>query len=85
LFPQKGRIASGADADLVIFDPAEPWIIEASNQHSNASYTLFEGREILGRVKKVLSQGKVIVEGQTFQGKAGSARFLPTDTGSWRP
>jgi dihydropyrimidinase len=81
LFPRKGRVATGSDADLVVFDPTEAWTISASNQHTNATYSLFEGREVLGRVKKVVRGGELIVDGTEFLGKAGAARFLPTRAG----
>jgi dihydropyrimidinase len=81
LAPQKGRLAPGADADLVIFDPFESWTITASGQHTKADYSLFEGKEILGRVKKVLARGRLIVDGVEFLGQAGQGRFLPTRAG----
>jgi dihydropyrimidinase len=81
LFPRKGRVQAGSDADLVVFDPAETWTISASNQHTNATYSLFEGREVMGRVKQVVSAGKLIVDDTEFLGDAGVARFLPTRAG----
>ncbi len=78
LYPQKGTIAVGSDADLVVFDPARPFTIRAENQHSNAGYTLYEGRTVLGwpevsfqRGRRVLWYGEVVAE-------PGQARFLPT-------
>jgi dihydropyrimidinase len=81
LSPQKGRLEPGADADLVLFDPSEAWTVTASGQHTKASYSLFEGKEILGRVKKVLARGRLIVDGEEFLGQAGQGRFLPTRAG----
>ena len=81
LFPQKGRLDIGADADVVVFDPAQSWTIKASNQHSQAGYCLFEGRRVLGRVRKVLARGRLIVDGETFNGRAGDGRFLFTRSG----
>jgi len=81
LFPQKGRLQKGADADIVIFDPAEAWTVTAANQHTNAKYTLFEGKELLGRVKKVLAGGKLLVDGKNFLGEQGKGRFLATKAG----
>jgi len=77
----KGRLEPGADADLVVFDPAEPWTVTASGQHSKATYSLFEGKQLVGRVKKVLAGGRLIVDGEEFLGKAGQGRFLPTRAG----
>jgi len=84
LFPKKGRLDTGSDADLVIFDPTESWTVSTSNQHSNASYTLFEGQELLGRVKKVLSRGRIVVDGEDFLGSEGSGVFLPSKAGNWQ-
>lgn len=78
LFPQKGTIAVGSDADLVVFDPARAFTIQAENQHSNAQYSLYEGRSLLGwpemsfqRGQRVLWQGEIVAE-------PGKAQFLPT-------
>jgi len=84
LFPKKGRLDSGSDADLVVFDPTESWTVSASNQHSNASYPLFEGRELLGRVKKVFSRGRLVVDGGEFLGSEGYGVFLPSKAGNWQ-
>jgi dihydroorotase-like cyclic amidohydrolase len=84
LFPKKGRIDAGSDADLVIFDPRETWTASNDNQHSNATYTLFEGMELLGRVKSVLSRGELVYDNGEFMGKEGRGRFLTTSAGQYR-
>jgi dihydropyrimidinase len=84
LFPRKGRLDVGSDADMVVFDPSERWTVTRDNQHSNATYTLFEGTDLLGRVNVVLSRGKQVVDGADFLGKAGDGHFLPTRAGQWR-
>ncbi|MDY7076493.1 MAG: amidohydrolase family protein [Chloroflexota bacterium] len=78
LYPQKGTIAVGSDADLVVYDPTCEFPIHAENQHSNAGYTLYEGRRVLGwpemsfqRGQRVLWQGEIVAE-------PGRGRFLPT-------
>ncbi len=76
LFPQKGTIAVGSDADLVIFDPAERHTVTAANLHSQCDYTLFEGRELVGRVKKVILRGKLIVDGDRWLGRPGDGQFV---------
>lgn len=81
LYPRKGRLDPGSDADMVIFDPAERWTIKPENQHSNARYTVYDGREVLGRVRSVLSRGRLIVEGGEFHASAGDGEFLPTKVG----
>jgi dihydropyrimidinase len=76
LFPKKGTIAVGGDADLVLFDPDERHTISAATQHSAVDYTLFEGREMVGRVKKVVSRGRLIVDGERWLGTPGQGRFV---------
>jgi dihydropyrimidinase len=84
LYPRKGRLEPGSDADVVVFDPRERWMVTTSNQHSNATYTMFEGQELLGRVKKVLSRGRLVVDGEGFSGSAGHGVFLPSKAGNWQ-
>jgi len=83
LFPRKGRLDEGSDADIVVFDPGKAWTIKGENQHTNAEYSIFEGRDILGRVSAVLSRGKVLVENEEFKGEAGYGNFMPTNSGKW--
>lgn len=76
LFPQKGTIAVGSDADLVLFDPGEEHVISAHTHHSNCDYTLFEGRHVHGKVRQVFSRGELIVDGQEWLGRPGRGRFV---------
>ncbi|MGD9536313.1 MAG: dihydropyrimidinase [Alphaproteobacteria bacterium] len=76
LFPRKGTIAVGSDADIVFFDPNETWTIRAAEHHSRIDYSLFEGREIIGRVKKVFVRGQCIVDGQKWLGKEGMGQYV---------
>lgn len=80
LYPEKGSLRVGADADLVIFDPAKSWTIASSNQHSKAGFTLYEGRTVTGAVDLTMQRGKVIVENGELKATPGSARFLKTNT-----
>jgi dihydropyrimidinase len=76
LFPRKGTIAVGSDADVVLFDPDEKHVISARTQHGDCDYSLFEGKEVVGRVKKVFSRGDLIVDGDAWLGKPGRGRFV---------
>lgn len=76
LFPRKGTIAVGSDADLVLFDPNERWAIRAADHHSRVEFSLYEGRPITGRVKKVLLRGNVIVDGAIWLGREGMGEFI---------
>jgi dihydropyrimidinase len=76
LFPRKGTIAVGSDADIVLFDPNETWTIKAENQHGKVDYTLFEGRNVTGRVKKVFLRGSMVVDGEEWHGAAGMGQYV---------
>ena len=76
LFPRKGTIAPGSDADLVIFDPDYRGKLSASTQHTNNDYNGFEGYAIEGRPHVVTVRGKVQVRDGIFVGEAGRGRFL---------
>ena len=77
LYPRKGTIAPGADADIVIFDPNVERVLSAGTHHMNVDYNCYEGMEVKGAPEVVLQRGKVLVEGGTFHGEQGDGRFLP--------
>jgi dihydropyrimidinase len=79
LFPKKGTIAVGSDADIVIFDPAREETISVSNTHThhmNIDYSAYEGFKVKGYTETVLSRGKVIVERGDYVGRAGDGTFV---------
>ena len=76
LFPRKGTIAVGSDADIVVFDPNREQTIQAARHHMNVDYSAYEGRVIKGVSEIVLSRGKVIVENDSFLGRPGDGQFL---------
>ncbi len=76
LYPRKGTIAIGSDADLVIFDPNREHTISAATHHMRVDYSMFEGIKVRGMPDVVLSRGQVLVEGDQFHGKPGQGSFL---------
>jgi len=80
LYPRKGVIAPGSDADIVIYDPAATHVLSASTHHMAVDYSAYEGRQVQGAVTTVLSRGEVLVDGGTWHGTAGRGRFLPRGT-----
>lgn len=75
LFPRKGTIAVGSDADVVLFDPDKTHVLSASTHHSNVDYSLFEGRQVTGKVEKVFLRGQLIVDGDRWLGQAGAGQY----------
>src|SRR4051812_12746299 len=76
MFPKKGTIAPGADADIVIFDPNRERTISAQSHHMNCDYSLFEGMQIKGYPETVLSRGKVVIENNEYKGRPGEGQFI---------
>lgn len=77
LFPKKGTIAVGSDADVVLFDPNAIQTLHLHALHGNCDYTLLEGRTLRGRVEKVFLRGSLIVDGPHWLGREGMGRFVP--------
>ncbi|HEQ71704.1 MAG TPA: hypothetical protein ENN69_04370 [Spirochaetia bacterium] len=82
LFPEKGRLDDGTDADIVIFDPTCKWRIEKANQHSNAPYTLYDGFPCRGKIQKVFIRGRLVVDGDRFTGGKAAGKFFETHPGT---
>ena len=76
LFPRKGTIAPGSDADIVIFDPHKTTTLSVRTHHMKVDYNPYEGRQVTGVADTVLSRGRVVIENGTFTGRAGAGRFL---------
>jgi dihydropyrimidinase len=83
LYPKKGTVAPGGDADIVIFDPNEKHVISVDNQHMRVDYSAYEGLEVTGKVKCVLSRGRIIVENGEYLGKPGDGSYLRRGTNQY--
>lgn len=76
IFPQKGTIAVGSDADIVIFDPSVERTISAETHHMNVDYNAFEGMVITGEPVSVLSRGAFVIRNKEFVGMPGTGNYL---------
>nr|MDP9492515.1 amidohydrolase family protein [Actinomycetota bacterium] len=76
LYPRKGTIAVGSDADIVVFDPEKKHTISASTHHSKIDYNLYEGTEVTGSPEVVLLRGNVLVEGDDLVASPGIGQFV---------
>ena len=80
LYPRKGTIAVGSDADLVVFDPKRQHTISAKTHHMRVDYSMFEGVQVTGMPEVVLSRGRIVVDQGKFLGRAGQGEFLRRST-----
>src|SRR5213082_2298811 len=76
LFPRKGTIAVGSDADIVVFDPEREQTLSVKTSHMNVDYNAYEGKKIKGVVETVLSRGSIVIDKGEFKGKSGNGQFL---------
>jgi len=79
MYPRKGTIAVGSDADIVIWDPNKEYTISAHSHHMCADYSMFEGKKVKGNAETVLSRGEIIVQNNEFFGKPGRGKFIKRD------
>src|SRR5436309_1453880 len=80
LYPRKGTIAVGSDADLVLFDPNHEELISAKTHHMRVDYSMFEGIKIKGAPKTVFCRGRAVIDSGKFVGRAGAGQFLRRQT-----
>ena len=80
MYPKKGTIQEGSDADLVVIDPNLTKKITVSELHENVDYTSFEGIEVKGYPVMTISRGEIIVEDNKFIGEKGRGKFIKKST-----
>lgn len=76
LYPRKGTLSVGSDADIVIWDPVVRHTVSAATSHMNIDYNLYEGMQVTGKAEKVFLRGSLVVDGTSWQGTRGGGRFM---------
>ena len=86
MYPKKGTIAPGSDADIVIWDPNAEYTISASTHHMRVDYSMFEGFKVKGNARQVLSRGEMIVENGNYIARVGRGQYLRRAArgGAWK-
>jgi dihydropyrimidinase len=85
LYPTKGTIAIGSDADIVIFDPDTRWTKSVDEHHMDVDYSCYEGLDVQGRVETVLLRGQTIIADDAYHGSKGDGQYLPRAAAGPRP
>jgi dihydropyrimidinase len=80
MFPQKGTIAVGTDADIAIWDPKATFTMSVDHNHMDVDYCAYEGKEVAGKIELVMARGKVLISGGEYHGKPGDGRYLKRGT-----
>jgi dihydropyrimidinase len=76
MYPKKGTITVGADADLLVWDPEKSHTIRASTHHMRVDYNLYEGMTVRGKPEKVYQRGKLLVDGDSWHGTNGGGQYI---------
>jgi dihydropyrimidinase len=83
LYPRKGILQEGSDADVVIFDPGVSHVIKAKNQHLKVDYSMYEGRVCLGSPGLVIQRGKILMEEGELKAEPGQGKYIPGEKIDW--
>jgi dihydropyrimidinase len=83
LYPQKGSLLPGADADIVLFDPGARWIMGQETLHMATEYSAYEGIEVCGRIVQVYSRGDLIIDGDLCLAEKGRGRYVHRTLDPW--
>lgn len=81
MYPKKGVIAAGSDADMVLWDPAAEYTITAATQHMHTDYSIFEGFTVRGNARKVFARGECVADNNQFTGRVGRGEFVRRELG----
>jgi dihydropyrimidinase len=86
MYPKKGAIAAGSDADIVVWDPKAEHVISAKTHHMRVDYSMFEGFKVTGNARQVFSRGELIVDKGQYVGRAGRGQYLRREArgGAWK-
>jgi len=86
MYPKKGTLSPGSDADIVVWNPNAEHVISAKTHHMRVDYSMFEGFRVKGNARQVFSRGELIVDDGKFLGKAGRGRYLRRTArgGAWK-
>jgi dihydropyrimidinase len=83
MYPKKGTIAIGSDADIVIFDPNGKTLVSVDTHHMAVDYSAYEGYELAGKIDVVLSKGKAIIKDDAYHGQPGDGEYLHRGTNQY--
>jgi dihydropyrimidinase len=85
MYPRKGLLSPGSDADIVVWDPNADHLISSQTHHMRVDYSMFEGSRVKGNARQVFSRGELIVDGDNFLGKPGRGQYLRREArgGAW--
>jgi dihydropyrimidinase len=83
LYPKKGTIAVGSDADIIVWDPKTESKMSVEVNHMGVDYSAYEGREVAGKIDMVISRGRVLIEGDEYHGAPGDGDFLARGTNQY--
>jgi dihydropyrimidinase len=83
MYPKKGTIAVGSDADIVIWDPDVETVMSVEVNHMDVDYSAYEGKTVQGKIELVMSRGRVLIENDTYHGSPGDGNFIARDTNQY--
>ncbi|MEX1006063.1 MAG: dihydropyrimidinase [Acidimicrobiia bacterium] len=83
LYPKKGTIAVGSDADIIVWDPEAESTMTVDTNHMRVDYSAYEGREVAGKIELVMSRGRVLIDDDAYHGTPGDGEFLPRGTNQY--